>query len=312
MKKSKVIIPAMALLLFSTAASITGTVAWFTSSRTFDTSAGTFQATAIDGNLDVDLAEGVATDAVTENGQAPGTNEKATKIVAESGAKFADVSFQPKPSTGDSTFWRYTPSGQTTFTSLGLGSGLTFNATSKIYFAASWTMTFKYTYGEDSSPMNIFLDTRIDNSDPTIGSKFTETGTASTEEHQAIKGFRIAFVSGTGTAQRTVIWADKQAETNCKHIASASSATAGTTYTEPNTTVIASDARDSALVNDNGAITNVKGYIGQIPTASAGQTGQLAVTCYAWFEGTDPNVVNDAKLNICSATMKFYARTAAA
>ena len=42
MKKSKVIIPALALMAFSVAASITGTVAWFTANRVATVTAGSF------------------------------------------------------------------------------------------------------------------------------------------------------------------------------------------------------------------------------------------------------------------------------
>ncbi|MBR1847068.1 MAG: hypothetical protein IJ787_05080 [Bacilli bacterium] len=61
MKKSKVLIPAMALLLFSTAASITGTVAWFTSTRVYTMSAGDFAVVNTKDNLNATLAPGIGT-----------------------------------------------------------------------------------------------------------------------------------------------------------------------------------------------------------------------------------------------------------
>ena len=40
MKKSKIIVPALAIITLSTAASITGTVAWFTANRTASVTVG--------------------------------------------------------------------------------------------------------------------------------------------------------------------------------------------------------------------------------------------------------------------------------
>ena len=42
MKKSKIIVPALGLLLLSTAASVSGTVAWFTANRTYNTTISSF------------------------------------------------------------------------------------------------------------------------------------------------------------------------------------------------------------------------------------------------------------------------------
>ena len=37
--------------------------------------------------------------------------------------------------------------------------------------------------------------------------------------------------------------------------------------------------------------------------------GKVTITCAAWFEGTDPNVVSSAKMECLKASMTFYART---
>ena len=52
MKKSKIIVPALAVLLLSTAASVTGTVAWFTASRTYRLTAGDFAVVNTKDNLE--------------------------------------------------------------------------------------------------------------------------------------------------------------------------------------------------------------------------------------------------------------------
>ena len=55
MKKSKIIVPALALIAFSTAASITGTVAWFTASRSATMSLGTYTVASVAKGLSYSL-----------------------------------------------------------------------------------------------------------------------------------------------------------------------------------------------------------------------------------------------------------------
>ena len=58
MKKSRIIVPALAMLTLSVAASVTGTVAWFTASRTASMSATNVAAVNTAGNLSLTLAKG--------------------------------------------------------------------------------------------------------------------------------------------------------------------------------------------------------------------------------------------------------------
>ena len=61
MKKSKIIIPAAAILALSVGASVTGTVAWFTASRSVTLTANNVAAINAAGDLKVELAEGNGT-----------------------------------------------------------------------------------------------------------------------------------------------------------------------------------------------------------------------------------------------------------
>ena len=67
MKKSKVIIPALAVLVLSTAASVTGTVAWFTATRERTVTAGEFKVAKTGDNLEVVLGSGIGTSATPGN-----------------------------------------------------------------------------------------------------------------------------------------------------------------------------------------------------------------------------------------------------
>ena len=69
MKKSKLIVPALAIIAFSTAASITGTVAWFTANRQVTINAGNYTVVKTSADLDCDLADGFQTTADNANKQ---------------------------------------------------------------------------------------------------------------------------------------------------------------------------------------------------------------------------------------------------
>ena len=64
MKKTKIVIPALGLLLLSTAASVTGTVAWFSANATVTASALTIKA-SVDANLFIENGIVPAIDSVT-------------------------------------------------------------------------------------------------------------------------------------------------------------------------------------------------------------------------------------------------------
>ena len=68
MKKSRIIVPALAMLTLSVAASVTGTVAWFTASRTASIKASNLAAFNTDGDLSLILTAGNQGDgSVTDN-----------------------------------------------------------------------------------------------------------------------------------------------------------------------------------------------------------------------------------------------------
>ena len=46
----------------------------------------------------------------------------------------------------------------------------------------------------------------------------------------------------------------------------------------------------------------------RICTLTSGSSS-CAVTCIAWFEGEDPNVVNDTEMDSIAAKLNFYARS---
>ena len=67
MKKTRIIAPALAIIAFSTAASIAGSVAWFTASRQVTINAGNYTVVKTSSDLAVTLANGVGTTAVQDS-----------------------------------------------------------------------------------------------------------------------------------------------------------------------------------------------------------------------------------------------------
>lgn len=392
MKKSKVLIPAMALLLFSTAASITGTVAWFTSSRVFQMTAGDFEVAQLDGNLKVELAAGTGT-SVAPSGKAISVND---------GIKLTDSSVNT-----NGEVWRLnSEGGDDIYSSLGL-DGKTAdidnwfvkelgpsNNKVKYYAAVSWTMTIKYDFASEKGNMGVYLDLK-DSQFEDKTSTAQQTANAG-KKGDSKKGFRIMFIDNGNTTNTTdddvaTVWGNHVPELTATTGYTAYSETAdsyavndkvihnGATYKcitaitpvspakvgtfdpakweatfESTLGVTNSDinlryvqAANNDTVNatadyvvtdttDESSANWVKGnYISSVdPTTgtytrlsdgtenagfyaeriatiakpSSGNQGQTTVKCIAWFEGEDPNVVNNTAMQVVGADMTFYTR----
>ena len=177
MKKSKIIVPALGILLLSTAASISGTVAWFTASRTFATTVSEFGVGSIDGELKAVVAgvigtkqkgtssaadkatilfantsgvETLLTDASYDSSDALVYTDNAIVTEDEAvdgGAGFNESSFVKVGAAGAS---------QGTRTDANLLAG---NKESKnYYFAVEWTITLTYEGSATTDNVHILFD----------------------------------------------------------------------------------------------------------------------------------------------------------
>ncbi len=305
MKKSKIIVPALAVLLLSTAASVTGTVAWFTANRVFQTSITNFAVTSLDGELDCAFTAGVGTE-LTDSDQVNVKDKNSKKIIVSQHYLLADASLYGKQlwtNVGDANADATGAYQQIVADVTAANEGALLAATNsyttpsvyteKVLWAYTFKMTFGYTYSSDHTPVNLFFD------NDSAKSLVTKTNAdAAVDGKETYKGFRIAFICGS----RTLIWADNQTEANVKQVISTDAsddiATGG---------FIASDTVVPAKPADKSASQSSRAdFIGQIPYAAS--DAHLDVWVVAWYEGTDPNVISASSKDTVTASMGFYTR----
>ena len=251
MKKSKIIVPALGILLLSTAASISGTVAWFTANRTFNFTAGEFAVVNTKNNLNAVLASGIGTTADNED----------HKVDVNASYTLTDASFDHTSLTEDIIIPN--DEGLEVLRVVNLGSAIigttnTGNAMfreTNVYSAFTWDATFSLTFStSETQKVGLFLD--LSDADTYVHEKvvygsthtFTTadagtyyTNAACTEGavtkaagdtiadgtyYQEVpndtgKAFRIAIVPKTmadGCFGVTKVWAPNQTTGNCKFV----------------------------------------------------------------------------------------------
>ena len=289
MKKSKIIIPALGMLLLSTAASVSGTVAWFTTVSTATANITSFAVRKLGGDLSYTVAAGTGTEKVDAD-----DDHSAIQLTGTNPA-LCDASYNH--TTGK--VWKAN-SNASAFSVIDAESGWTVSGTNQVtYYAVSWSYTFSYSFGGDSTAVNLYFDSPTSSVTPT-----TLAAASGTQTEQTYKGFRIAFVNEA--ASRSVVWAENQANANC-HYVTATNNQAGA-YTDANSSSAAGDLLDStglAIVAETGSGSAARAdYLGQFTTSST----SITIKCVAWFEGTDPNVINGSEMDSVAAALSFYTR----
>ena len=299
MKKSKIIIPALAMIAFSTAASISGAVAWFTASRQASINAGTYAVVKTNADLGCTVATGVGTLVATN----PDNN--GTRVIALNNAtksnKLTDGSFNHT----DGKFYAPDSAGAHldpnksgfTLSDANLEDKLTrvelADGSGTIYTAVTWNVTFTVNFGAVPGNIGLFLDT--------ANSRYVPAGSP-TPAATTAKGFRMAFVpSATSTTAVTKVYAPLQTTAKCKYVPElADSGMTGTPYT--GNVLISSDtvtalAQEGSVLpeHDIDETTGVAraDYFGKF-VYDEGEIVTLSYTVVCWFEGTDEEIVNRA------------------
>jgi len=329
MKKSKIIVPALAMIGLSAVASVTGSVAWFTAQRTGNITTNEFVVTKTDGTLDCDVVAGI------------GTTRSAKGSISSGSNKLSDASFNP------ATKQLYndvenTAGVSTNFVAIGDGNSYKDTTETKndrnpvthwyvlssedhVYYAYTWKVTVSYTWGSDHRPLNIFFD--YTNSATTITAQAGQSGPSA----QTGLGFRIAIINNDASHAVVFNKAQSAAKFSTTYAVDAGEAYYGTTnasnanysyfgndfYGFGNIACnIASDSRKAigsyAKATDSEANQNTRqDYLDQITRNGDETSSSVTFTCVAWFEGNDENVRNEKRMDQVVSTVAFYSAIAA-
>ena len=296
MKKSKIIIPALGMLILSTAASVTGTVAWFTTVSSATANITSFAVRKLGGDLSYVVAAGTGTEKVD-------SSDTSSITLTGTNPAMCDASFNHStkhPWKANSTASAFTEITTENVANWGVTSASPAQVT---YYAVSWSYTFTYTFGGDSTAMNLYFDSAASTVTPT-----QTQAAAGSQTEQTYKGFRIAFICDSSS--RAVVWAKHQSSANCHYVTAANNQAGA--YSNVNSTSAAGDLIDSTNMtaiseNSTGTVARAD-YLGQFTTAA----NTLTIKCVAWFEGTDPNVINGSEMDSVAAALTFYTRPLAA
>ena len=275
MKKTRIIVPGMAVIAFSTAAAIAGSVAWFTASRTVTINAGSYAVVKTTSNLDITLSAGV------------GTSLGSTENTIEFNGLLTDGSFNHlngKVMTPNASGTGIAK--ETLLTANNLESELTRveDLDGKVvYTAATFEIEFSMNFGagwENASDVGLYLDCTAEKS------AFSVDGDAAA---LTATGFRMAFYS-IDTNAETRVFAGLQSFNSCKYVASSTAADfAGTAYTDE----LIDSSYDTALPTSETTRANAiarPDYLGVFEPDEDAVVLTFTVVC--WFEGTDPNIVD--------------------
>lgn len=305
MKKSKIIIPALGVILLTTAASVSGTVAWFRATRDVQVSMANFGLKDIDGSLKVTATNVIGTKA---------TNGATTSVEMEANNYLTDGSYGLTNNTKAYRLDKSTGEGFIEYDTTEKWKILTTTGSpaENYYVAVRFKLTFEYTFSGDNRDMNLYFDAK--------SSTLTGDGAAGAKDSRY--GFRVALES----ASNGFVWSNDNAKADTEKYNTGSASkvfyvngTASTATAEfaankvihelDNTFGDAKDCKDA----DSDSQANYAGELLGVISKGAGEatTGTLDVNVTAWFEGTDPNVVNETELAKMAAQMSFFVRVKA-
>lgn len=309
MKKSKIIIPAAAILALSVGASVTGTVAWFTASRR----------TAVTlSNLAVMNTGGALGFAVSDTGLVGATKnandsveltylKDASYDAANDKVYAANLNADGKKVTG------------TREVSKASKSSVTIGGAAKdVYFINQFKGTFTST--SDQSNYLMF--------DTSATASYIAEKTGSSESaaiSDAFKALRVSMVNSSEDDKHTVIWAPYTNETNVYYVKAAGSLTleqdAESAAVEEGyvTSNLAAEYTDAVKKNsttpfgDGSSIASINAAHILLSTKLS-TTVKPEITFTIWFEGLDADCINDSD-GVSNATsqiakklvMSFYA-----
>jgi len=315
MKKSKIIIPALAVLAFSTTAAVTGTVAWFTAASAVDVKTTSFKVTGIDGSLSMTLTGGIGT-------KLDATDTKSETIIPKTYKDESDKDQNYSLTHGSFNYltqhaYSYEQELPDTYLDRGaLYNSGTLNTESKFcessvkhsYNIFSWEMTFKLNAQDDARNLYFgFSDSKVTDITVDKGSK------------NACKAFRIALYN-KATTSKVCVWSPyngaeydvaKTGDTATKSSFVKDTKTVAT-YEGQTTNVLIH--KDTTLTQVTGGTAGASDRIDCLGTFTTGNSAVTSITvvAVAWFEGTDKvHIQNGTTMPSIDTTLNFYVRKAA-
>ncbi|MDY3209241.1 MAG: hypothetical protein SOX24_02170 [Candidatus Enterosoma sp.] len=327
LKKSAVVIPALARIAVTAAASVSGTVAWFTANRSVTVKGSNFNAVAQDGDLSIKLGDvlvGVVADgttgsvkmadktSLTDASYNTTSSELYTKILGENEKNETVVTGYEDLGTATVTDTEGVVGAVKSNPDWFYVNGSN-NDKTTVYYGVSWTWNFTYVFKSDANDMGLFFNIK----DSTIGITNKDSdgdknrnGTEYTNSaHKVGQGFRLARQAEQDTDNKnenqTIVWAP-QGGKNSRVIGTEATAThefdTGIFHTvgETNASTATDLATDYKTKNSNNGYC----FLGRLTSTAT----TISVKCTAWFEGTDDNVVNDALNQVVTTTQRFYVR----
>lgn len=313
MKKKKIIIPAFSLLALSVVASITGTVAWFTSVTNASFTTDLFEVKKLEGSISMVVTKGVGT-TVEESGSDVKSYTVKPDKTGDSTNALTHGSFDHKTQTP----WAIV-NGETGYYQYSAGAAMTkaneskFKAVDGSFYLFSWTITFTFDYGDAGvgPDQNLYFD---------MGS----TATANTEIGDglnAARGFRMAFINQDDTTG-AMVWSPFQNKTLDQNPAEAGKQP-NSRYVNSATTTADYDSSDTgdlhymgdplARIAGQAGNKTRKDYLGTFSASDiASASNVINLTVVVWYEGEDENITTSALMNKVQSSIQFYVRGNAA
>lgn len=289
MKKSRIILPAVALLTISTVAAASSTVAWFAASRDVDFTVSQIAVYNPESALNVKLKANADAGTTTDGN----TITMPTKMRDGSVDLLDDATTAPVYKK-DVVTGKYSVAAWTE-------DKTTDTDPVDVYRATSWTMTFSMK-APAADNYAIFFNPEKMNL------------TAGTDNGNISYAFRLGFVSGTGSEKVATVVAPfgehSTSDATLKHVTKDDTTTASGSY-NGHVFNTKDQKRQATEIAKNDILTTCVSTNGYIGTITAG-TNELVVTCYAWFEGEDANckvpTENEGVINtVVSGTINFSA-----
>lgn len=304
MKKSKILIPAFAVLALSVGASVTGTVAWFTANRTqsFNSSFGVVDS---EGALAITLTgnerTGTSVDAktpttVTVNGKL--THGSYNALKNKSGSLYVANLNGHEDEKGKLTYEvdSYTDLGNIESNKVGeAGESARPNwqagtaENEKIWYGVSWSAELSIKNSAIEGDNFLLLDL----------SKTTATGAG-----VANNGFRIAIMGSDIAGNNAFVLGKDDIKTHVNGTEK------GNTGNFERFKQFGSNYSRVVDGTSKAVITNDAGYIGTFAKGNTG-TSTISLTFVAWYEGTDEAVTSGSNMEgieDIAANLVFYAR----